>query len=653
MAIKSYEELVRDIKNKIYHPVYLLQGDEAFYIDKISDLLETHSEVEIPIYQADAVYAPTISTTRGNREYKIGTRFKTIELSLPETFIQRNRLFARVLEIMERVIRQRDSVKVFLAILHNEPNYCNEPQREIWEPFLLDMFRKIEELERNDWNRIWCRIVRNYFASVAIGKCHYIAGNPPWVRWSELPSRYTERIKPTCESYGIFSRDRYFGGNELDISGMITYTVADKWLNDQGGRLSFVITQTHFQSQSSGGFRRFEVNGIPLNVLCVDDLVSVRPFRGLGNKPTVLSLEKGQATSYPVNYLKWERTTSSTIPEDANWTTAQQRLRYVKLEANPLSGPGQRWIILPPGNFATLRSLDGQDQNIRGRKGIVTDLNGAYFIELLGLGRVTNTVRFRNVPNLGDKPVQRRIGEIELDLVYPLIKGSENIRAFHATLSPYYVIVPNNNINIREIPLLTSFAKIYPQAFNYFRAINKNGLMELRSTWRTRIKPQYDRKVRLGLLEATEIPFYTIYDVGDYTFAKYKVVWAEISGTLQAAVISEAEVPFGGGVKPIIPDHKVYFAAFDNENYAHYVCALLNSNPIRTFVDSFTIKLQVGTLFRHIKLPAYNQQNRIHAELARLSKEAHQILARGGNIKAQQMEINRLADQLLGQHNVK
>ena len=40
MAIKSYEELSRDIKNKIYHPVYLLQGDEAFYIDKISDLLE-------------------------------------------------------------------------------------------------------------------------------------------------------------------------------------------------------------------------------------------------------------------------------------------------------------------------------------------------------------------------------------------------------------------------------------------------------------------------------------------------------------------------------------------------------------------------------------------------------------------------------------
>jgi DNA polymerase-3 subunit delta len=40
MALKSYEEIVRDLHNKIYAPVYLLQGDEPFYIDKISELLE-------------------------------------------------------------------------------------------------------------------------------------------------------------------------------------------------------------------------------------------------------------------------------------------------------------------------------------------------------------------------------------------------------------------------------------------------------------------------------------------------------------------------------------------------------------------------------------------------------------------------------------
>ena len=41
MPAKSYEEILRDLHNKIYSPVYLLQGDEPFYIDKICDLVES------------------------------------------------------------------------------------------------------------------------------------------------------------------------------------------------------------------------------------------------------------------------------------------------------------------------------------------------------------------------------------------------------------------------------------------------------------------------------------------------------------------------------------------------------------------------------------------------------------------------------------
>ena len=41
MAAKSYEEIFRDLKNKIYSPVYLLHGDEPYYIDRISDFIES------------------------------------------------------------------------------------------------------------------------------------------------------------------------------------------------------------------------------------------------------------------------------------------------------------------------------------------------------------------------------------------------------------------------------------------------------------------------------------------------------------------------------------------------------------------------------------------------------------------------------------
>lgn len=42
MPSRSYEEISRDLKNKVYHPVYFLQGEEPFYIDKIADYITEH-----------------------------------------------------------------------------------------------------------------------------------------------------------------------------------------------------------------------------------------------------------------------------------------------------------------------------------------------------------------------------------------------------------------------------------------------------------------------------------------------------------------------------------------------------------------------------------------------------------------------------------
>lgn len=36
----TFEQIMTDLKNKIYKPIYLLMGDEAFYIDQISDFIE-------------------------------------------------------------------------------------------------------------------------------------------------------------------------------------------------------------------------------------------------------------------------------------------------------------------------------------------------------------------------------------------------------------------------------------------------------------------------------------------------------------------------------------------------------------------------------------------------------------------------------------
>lgn len=138
-------------------------------------------------------------------------------------------------------------------------NAITVEERESWESILSSTYARVLDLHRRNWNGIWFRIVRNYFWSSTAGEFDVIVGNPPWVRWSKLPELYRNRVAPTCRKYDIFSRTPYYGGNELDISGLITYTVSDKWLRS-GGQLIFLLTQTHFQSASSEGFRRFRID---------------------------------------------------------------------------------------------------------------------------------------------------------------------------------------------------------------------------------------------------------------------------------------------------------------------------------------------------------------------------------------------------------
>ena len=36
----TYEQIITDLRNKIYHPVYFLMGEEPYYIDALTDLIE-------------------------------------------------------------------------------------------------------------------------------------------------------------------------------------------------------------------------------------------------------------------------------------------------------------------------------------------------------------------------------------------------------------------------------------------------------------------------------------------------------------------------------------------------------------------------------------------------------------------------------------
>jgi hypothetical protein len=77
--------------------------------------------------------------------------------------------------------------------------------------------------------------------------------------------------------------------------------------------------------------------------------------------------------------------------------------------------------------------------------------------------------------------------------------------------------------------------------------------------------------------------------------------------------------------KRAVPDHKLYFADLDSEVEAHFLCAYLNSHPVRTWLGGFLHGKQIGTsIFEFMHVPKFDQQNSDHQRLAAISMAAHQ-----------------------------
>ena len=636
----SPTELLTKILNEVWgfdlNPL-AVQAARTNFLIAIADLVASAGiEVELPVLLADAVYSPAHSPSedQGFIEYGIGSAQANLNILLPvELAFDRVRLDDAFSIMADAVHEEQEYLTVEKSLISS--GVMSETEASAWRDALGSTYGQVLDLHRKAWNGIWFRIVRNFFWSAVAGQFDIIVGNPPWVRWSNLPELYRQRIKPTCEQYTIFSETPYHGGNELDISGMITYTVADKWLKP-GGALTFVITQTHFQSPSSQGFRSFRINEkynlVPERI---DDLKRLKPFPKVANKTAIMRLRKVEHStkpSYPVPYAVWEKGVgeSAAIPEILTKDAVLARVEQKTWEANPVNGGNSPWAILPPGRFADMTALQGQSDWISGRKGVTADLNGVYMVRVVAENTATGLVQVETRPEAGKTDIgpARRFW-IEPDLLYPLLKGASDFSACEVHIQDQlYILVPNKGITGAEYSATEAAVSRLKQTKKFFN--HYKDLLENRSTYRLRQKGA---------------PYYAVYNAGSYTFAPYKVVWAELSSTFEAAVFTKSNVPLIGD-RPFVPDHKVYFADFLSAEAAHFVCGILNSTLVKEYVESHTIQIQVSNIFKHLSIPKFDPSSSAHKQLAATSKRAHASTSK----KARQdalADLNIIAERIL------
>jgi hypothetical protein len=155
----------------------------------------------------------------------------------------------------------------------------------------------------------------------------------------------------------------------------------------------------------------------------------------------------------------------------------------------------------------------------------------------------------------------------------------------------------------------------YPGALAFLQLFEE----ELRS--RAAFRRYYTRRQAGTVVETG--PFWSMFDVGDYTLAEHKVVWKYMASDFAAAVMPiENPLP--------LPDHRLILVPCGSAEEAHYLCGAMNSTPVRAFVSSYAIETQLSThSVRYVHIPRYDETLADHVALASESRAAHAAVAEG------------------------
>jgi len=142
-----------------------------------------------------------------------------------------------------------------------------------------------------------------------------------------------------------------------------------------------------------------------------------------------------------------------------------------------------------------------------------------------------------------------------------------------------------------------------------------------------------ERKAFKKFFDPTRDPSYSMYSVGEYTFAPHKVVWMDISDSMKAAAVTD-----GVGNDLFIPEHTVIFIDVGSAEEAHYLAAILNSEQVGRVVEGYIVDNHLSThVIENVVIPKYVRRVEVHGQLASLGRRA-QKAARSSAQKVAEIE---------------
>ncbi len=626
------EKILQNIVGFDLDPLAVISA-RTNYLLALGDLIKYRKgDINIPVYLCDSILTPSEKEQDLFQKGKMLFTTSVGNFAVPTSLVKAHYI-DRLANLLEEAVNlELNKEQLIERITTRFPLLPDKDKDDIQT--ICELYQKLLDLQKQGVNGIWARIIKNAFAPIFHRNFDYVAGNPPWVNWESLPENYRRATKKLWMDYGLFPHsgmDTILGKGKKDIAMLMVYAAMDFYLKSKG-KLGFVITQSVFKTSGAGqGFRTLSIKGkIPVRVLHVDDMVELNPFEGASNRTSIVILQKNIPMKYPMpSYLCWKKIKKGSISTESELKDVLQMTKRLSWSAEPVNAKDETssWLSGRPMALNAIKKVLGKSYYTAHEGANSGGANAVYWVKILD-NTPDGLVIIRNIIKGAKRKVEQVEAAIEPDLLYPLLRGREVAR--WKVQSTSYIIMaqdPKSRRGIGENEMKMRYPKTYAY-LKQFKDILK-------------IRPAYKR-----YFDTTKDAFYSMFNIGDYTFASYKVVWPNIATDIKSAVISEYNN------KNLIPQHIVTLVALEELYEAHYICSLMNSKIVNFCLKAYSMiggkSFGDPHVLDNINIPKFDSSNKLHGELAEFSQQAHQAAAEDKQEQVAKIEeqINRLAARL-------
>lgn len=610
-------KILNNVKGFDLNPLAVI-ASRTNYLIALGELIRyAKTDIHIPVYLSDAI-SVSASQTVTTMKYTIRTSVGKFEI--PSEIIEEKKL-EEIFEIVDGYIKNGLETKEFVEKLNEKFGELSNEAHVMLEKLYDDLFK----LEKKGINRIWTRVIKNAFGPFFSGQFDFVIGNPPWVNWQNLPNDYREITESLWKDSGLI-KGKSMGKFKKDLAMLFVVISIKRYLSDNG-TLGFLLPFTLTKTQAGSGYRHFI--STKCKVLKSHELVDLKPFENATNRPSMFVLQHG-TTRFPIKCSSWSRKFVGTLDSDLALSDIKRITNRSKLVLEPIMGefyPESPWLIIDKKLVKCIpkirggKSLLAKKSPHKGSSGVDTGLNSAFWIEVIT--KESSGMLIKNLHNVGEIKLSQVNAVVEEKTIFPLIRGRD-VQKWGGKPSGSIILLHDTKTG-RPLDETTS-KKSFPKTYSYFRNFQKK--LEKRGTHK---------------LMGKNSPFYSVYKIGDYTFAPHKVVWKHVSGSisgkgaLYAAVISNTKKKIGNNF--IIPDHSLMLIPYNSKDAAHFVCGVLNCSVVRLIVAGYTIETEIPTnIPDYVRIPIFEKSNKLYQQISDLSQQAHLLQAKGEQKKLETLE---------------